>query len=453
MELGFETIGNATLIVHDRGPILATDPWLRGSAYFGSWALSHEVPPEQTAAVLDAPFIWFSHGHPDHLNADSLEVLRDKVILVADHVGGRIRRELEAQGFRVQILPDRRWIELSSRVRVLSVADFNQDSIVLVDVGGTLVVNLNDASDCGWGPFVRKIARRYERSYLVALSGYGDADMINFRDDSGALVPPVAARRDAVGPQIARLLDTFGISTFIPFSSMHRYQRTDSAWADVYTTHLEDYAREFPHERKSLLPAFVQVDVRTGEVDEISPDERRIETRAPEEFGDRWDEPLEPEDGPQLDLYWKGVEHLETFLDFVRFVVGGREHVVLLGEGHERGITFEAPRTSLMTAIAYRVFDDLLIGNFMKTTLHGTWGDEKLFPHFTPYVAKYADNGGARTEDELEAYFAAYRRRAPIGYLRNQLEKSSKSVFRALVPADSMVYRLAKRGYWKLKAG
>src|SRR4051794_31492460 len=36
-ELGFDTIGNATLIAYDGGPVLATDPWLDGPAYFGSW--------------------------------------------------------------------------------------------------------------------------------------------------------------------------------------------------------------------------------------------------------------------------------------------------------------------------------------------------------------------------------------------------------------------------------
>ena len=36
MDLGFETIGNACLIAHDRGPVVATDPWLSGTAYFGS---------------------------------------------------------------------------------------------------------------------------------------------------------------------------------------------------------------------------------------------------------------------------------------------------------------------------------------------------------------------------------------------------------------------------------
>ncbi len=47
LDLGFETIGNATLICHDGGPVLVTDPWLDGGAYFGSWTLSHEIPQEQ----------------------------------------------------------------------------------------------------------------------------------------------------------------------------------------------------------------------------------------------------------------------------------------------------------------------------------------------------------------------------------------------------------------------
>ena len=37
--VGFETIGNATLIAYDNKPILATDPWLSGHAFFGSFGI------------------------------------------------------------------------------------------------------------------------------------------------------------------------------------------------------------------------------------------------------------------------------------------------------------------------------------------------------------------------------------------------------------------------------
>ncbi len=71
-----------------------------------------------------------------------------------------------------------------------------------------------------------------------------------------------------------------------------------------------------------------------------------------------------------------------------------------------------------MKAVRWRVFDDLLIGNFMKTTLHGIWEREApqaLYPDFTPFVAKYADNGGARSSAELREYFEAYMGRGFFG--------------------------------------
>ena len=90
MDLGFETIGNATLIVHDRQPVLVSDPWIKGPAYFGSWTLSHEIPDQQAQAVASAPYVWLSHGHPDHLSFESLEQMRDKTLLLPDHFGARI---------------------------------------------------------------------------------------------------------------------------------------------------------------------------------------------------------------------------------------------------------------------------------------------------------------------------------------------------------------------------
>jgi len=88
MITGFDTIGNAILIAYDAArPALVTDPWITGSAYFGSWGFSHEIPPEQLAAIRGAGYVWLSHGHPDRLRAESLEQLHDKKSLLPDHIG------------------------------------------------------------------------------------------------------------------------------------------------------------------------------------------------------------------------------------------------------------------------------------------------------------------------------------------------------------------------------
>ena len=456
MDLGFETIGNATLVAHDGAPVLATDPWIVGSAYFGSWTRSHVIPERQLHAIRGCRYLWLSHGHPDHLSSESLELLRSAILLLPDHAGGRIRRELAQQGFAVRVLPDRTWVELSPRLHVASIADWNQDGVLLLDIGGRLVVDLNDAGERGWGPFVRGAMRRYRESYMLRLSGYGDADMINLFDEEGRRILPGAAQKNPVGAQLTREVEWYGARFFIPFSSMHRYQRADSVWANAYTTGLDDYAKGFTSRRCELLPAFARVDFLHDAVERIDPPAEPARAIEPGQFGDDWTAPLERGDAEQIEGYLRSVDHVRRSFGFVAFRVAGRELRVSLDGPPRRGLTFEVPRASLMTAVAYRIFDDLLIGNFMKTTLHG---DAALYPDFTPYLAKYGDNGGARTREDLDRYFREYRARDLVGFLRDQLDArcvrplqaDAARLLRLTIGGDSMVFRAVKEAYWGMR--
>jgi len=458
VELGFETIGNATLIAFDNGPVLATDPWIAGSAYFGSWGLSHEVPPEQMAAICGAQYIWFSHGHPDHLNADSLALLRERQVLVPAHVGGRIRADLEGQGFRVRELPVAEWVELSPRVRVMCLPDYNQDAVLLVRIGDALLVNANDSEGPGWRQLIARVIRQHKRSFLLRLTGYGDADMINFFDEQGNRLPSSALQRKRagaqVGPAVAKLAESFGVNYFVPFSSMHRYQREDSAWANECATSVDDHAKGFESKRCRILPAFIRYDVLADRAEPIRPKALPAQSLAVKEFGDDWSEPLERADLDLAGRYFRSIRHLAQFLDFVTLRVGGRDHTIpIAARKFDRGATFEAPRCSLVTALRYAIFDDLLIGNFMKTTLHGQWPESRLYPDFTPYVAKYGDNGGARTAEELRAYFAEYRRRSgTFAFLRHRFAEKAADVVRSSLRVDSAAYRFARRAYWTLRS-
>ena len=452
MDVGFDTIGNATLICYDSAPILVTDPWLVGTAYFGSWTFSHDIPEAQLAAIRQCQFVWLSHGHPDHLSLESLRLLRAKKVLLPDHVGSRIANDLSNQGFSVQVLGDRTWYQLSPRIRVLCIADYNQDGILLVDINGRLVININDASDRGWGGLVNSITRRYKTSFLLRLAGFGDTDMINIFHESGGRLTPRAAKKRPIGQEIAMMLRHFPARYFIPFSSMHRYQRTDSGWADQFSTRLSDYALGFESSRSELLPAFLRWDCNRDTYEQISPSERPIRLVPPEHYGDNWSDPLEKDDAFHIAEYFKSIEHLSDHFDYLNFRVGGRDNIVELSRRKfNRAITFEVPRNSLMRAICHRIFDDLLIGNFMRTTLHGKFDKTGLYPDFTPYVAKYADNGGARSRDELCEYFEQYRQRAPISFLKGLVETHARDVIRNAFNIDSTVYRAARRTYFALK--
>lgn len=80
--------------------------------------MTNIVPAEQMDAIGRTRYVWFSYAHPDHLDGESLEAPKEKEILLPDHVGRRIHRDLSKLGFRVRILPERQWVELSKNIRI-----------------------------------------------------------------------------------------------------------------------------------------------------------------------------------------------------------------------------------------------------------------------------------------------------------------------------------------------
>jgi hypothetical protein len=342
------TTGNATIIVYDGTPLLATDPWIGDEepAYFGSWVLSHRIPQNLKDDIAACPYIWFSHGHPDHLNPTSIERFKGGKILLADHVGSRIHRDIAPNGFDVTILPDRKWVTLTDKVKVHCITTRIQDSILLVDVAGRLFINLNDAGTRDCSRYIRSITKHYKDSYVLALSGYGDADMINIYDESGTFVTPRAARRPSVGAQLTNLCKATGARAFIPSSSFHQYQREDSIWAQTYTTPFDAF-RHGLSPGVELIPPFSSVDCRTGNIETQTHEELAVTPRPASEYGDNWSDQLEARDVAAIEAYFKRKEPVRRHFGFVTFKVGGKEHTIRMEGPKDRGVTFAVPRGSL----------------------------------------------------------------------------------------------------------
>ena len=444
--LGFDSIGSATLIVYDGGPVLTTDAWINDDAYFGSWTHDYAIPSEQLDAIRRAKFHWFSHGHPDHLNIESLPLLTNGQFLLSDHYGGRIRRELENLGHKIRVLKDREWLKISDNVSVYSIANQNQDSILLIDVGGKLIVNTNDSPDFGASRHVRRIAREYKDVYYCALHGWGGADMLNLFAPNGDKLTDPQKKRRPIAPRIQRGAMLHGANYAIPFSGFHMYQREDSAWANSLIPELGDYSSDAISQGPHVLPAFMRVNAETSELREIAPPRNIVKLKKPEVFGDNWTDPIDSDDAKKIQAYFRARQHLAGHFGFIEVKIGGKSTVVDLNPSkRHRGITFEAPRSSFMTCIDYEIFDDLLIGNFMKTTLHGV---DSLYPHFTPYVAKYGDNGAAKSRSELRTYFLHYLLRDPLASALKMMSTQSEDVIRRLAPENSAVFKGAKHLYY-----
>lgn len=452
MDLGFQTCGNASVIAYDGDvPVLVTDPWIRGQQYFGSWALPYLFTPQQREHLAKVSYVWLSHGHPDHLNFESLEIFRDKILLVPTHRGDRIASDLRRLGFKVQDLPGGQWLQLSPRVRIFCCTDWNQDAALLIAFGTRCaVLNLNDGGALGTRAQLLRELLPFRTRFVFRLINYGDADMMNFFTEDGQRITPIAGYPKPLGYEYSKLLKHWHATHTAPFSCNHVYARTDSQWASQYETPQDAHFRGFVAKRGQFIPGYFSYDVLQDRIERTAMICAPRTWRAPEEFGDNWGDPLEPGERAEVAAYLGKFEHPRTRFQFVNFRVGGRDNVVDLEGPKGVGITFEAPRASLLHAVRNEIFDDLLIGNFMKTTLHG--GLRSLYPDFTPYVAKYGDNGRAFSREQLREYFAAYRQAAGFHGWVDQMRLQGTRKVRNVLSANRNLYLFARRVYGYLKS-
>ena len=429
---GFETIGNATLIIHDTGqPLLATDVWLdEHPCYFGSWSLPFKVPDEQRQNIKKCPYIFISHFHPDHLNLASLRNFKHAVLLIAQHWGSRVEKELRGAGFRVVALPSRKWHSIGNNTRILLFNNSLHDSAILVELtaplgGKTLVANLNDSGGLGFEISLRKIARQYSNSFYLGLHGYGDADMINLFDIYGSRLHPVRMTGRQIGREIQSYLNRFKLNVAIPFSSFHQYQRRDSTWANQYTTPIDSYYDGFqPSKYQAILPPFIKVHLKgeSYQYESINPPPNQVSVPIPETvFGDDWSTNLSQAQLAMAHDYFSSIQPLRKLFHEIQLCVGNATHTVFRGSG-KSSIRFQAPSASLMRAIRTNIFDDLLIANFMRVYLDKC--NSLYRPNFNYLVTKYADNGGIRTHAQLKAMFSHYEtQQPPLDWSISQMRK------------------------------
>jgi len=141
-------LGHAAIMLEAGGTRILMDPWLTDPTYYGTW---WHFPPLELG-VRDLPrldYLYISHEHPDHFDPPTLAQLDKDIHVVIPrfkkrrlydtlaHLGFRQITELAyeepfacgAQGPTVHLIrPDRPW----------------DDSAILLQHGGTTVMNVND---------------------------------------------------------------------------------------------------------------------------------------------------------------------------------------------------------------------------------------------------------------------------------------------------------------------
>lgn len=428
--IGAQTIGNATVIAYDDKPILSTDPWLGSDhfAYFGSWYLPYNIPENIYQDILSSKYIFFSHGHPDHLNPDSIHKFKNNKILLGDHVGKRIFKDLKAQGFDVLVLKEKSWISLSKNVSVMSISTKIQDTILIIKIKDDIFINLNDAGPMSYR-FIKKVVKNFKRKFLLSISGWGDADMINFYDKDDNFIEPLAAKKHPVGDYLSLIAKLLTANYVIPFSSFHEYQREDSIWANKYVTPMKEYKNGIHKDITFIEPfAFINSE-NTNDIRSLDLKKNSLNIKKSSEFKDNWNDILEIEDKKIVSDYFDRFEELQNKIGFVNFNIGKKDFNIKMNGPANKGISFELPRNSLIEACKYNIFDDLLIGNFMKTKLHNLKNLYDPVINFNKIVCKYGDNGLAYSKNDLLAYEKEYAKRMGIEYFYDLFANQSKNYF------------------------
>ena len=398
-----------------------------GTCYFGSWALDHPLTDQQIKNVLASDHIWISHGHPDHLHEPSLDLLaQGKRILLPEHYDGDIRDFLRGKGFDVMVLPYREWHELGPELRVMCLDNMNQDGILVIQVGDALLLNLNDSPVAGELGFLRQLVAQHvnDKTYVFALCSV-DADMFNFVDQNGrSLVRPPEERKPPEVWRAGRLAKRLGVRNFCCSSSQHVYARSDSAWANPHRITWDDMCLHWSQPGIRLVPPFSTVNLTNGDVTENhtthQPDPGQFSGTTGE---DEWDASLTEPEWQAVSEFFGRFELLRRHMDYLDITVGRETRRLAIGnhrrrQNRQRGAHFLVPRQSLMATVASGYFDDLLIGNFMKVSL----SNMRLYPFFTPLVAKVGGNAKVYTRPQYGKFLARYFRRNPIGSFAYMLD-------------------------------
>jgi UDP-MurNAc hydroxylase len=149
----FQILSHAGLSVSADGVQLLCDPWVVGSTYWRSW-WNYPPPDRELIRSLRPDYVYLTHVHWDHFQGVSLRRFgTDVTVLIPDGHDSRMREDLNAMGFEKVIeLEHGQTLQLAPdfRVTCYQFGFLPTDSAVVMESGGTTLLNSNDAKFMGW---------------------------------------------------------------------------------------------------------------------------------------------------------------------------------------------------------------------------------------------------------------------------------------------------------------
>jgi hypothetical protein len=142
----FRIVSHACLEIKASGKRLVIDPWLNEPAYWSAWW--HAPPPIFGDDIFGADYVYITHWHFDHFDPKTLRKFgKTTTAIVPKFPISGLRQQLEQIGFeRIVELRHGERIALGDDFSLTSYqVSFQDDSVAVVEAGGTVLVDLNDA--------------------------------------------------------------------------------------------------------------------------------------------------------------------------------------------------------------------------------------------------------------------------------------------------------------------
>jgi hypothetical protein len=172
-----EYICHACLLIETEDLRIVTDPWFNGPAFCGQWHVFPKPVNTEKLGTIDTIFI--SHGHEDHLHEETLRDLPKtaRVFYPYSFFGGA-KEYIEGLGFdSVTEAVTLKKYTISPKTSVTFIIN-SHDSIMVIESGGEVLVNLNDALHSSPGKvidfYLDLIRERWEKIDYV-FCGFGGA--------------------------------------------------------------------------------------------------------------------------------------------------------------------------------------------------------------------------------------------------------------------------------------
>ena len=405
------TLGHASFALFQDGenPILLTDPWLVGSAYWRSWWLQHYPSQEDLDWTAKSAFIYVTHEHPDHFHMPTIRRLGHNPFYLFPELPERgYLDHITRLGYHAELVEPLRWRPLADGVCILSIPVLTDDSLLLVDTPTALILNLNDAKPLpSVVKAIRRLADRIDKP-RVLLCSYSPASLVNsFVDDTGTVA--LKSPRHYVD-YISRLSDALGANFYLPFASQVVFSRMDSCWANGHRTtyqHLQRYWDSRAH----LLPPYATLDLTSFTAEWVTPE--RYQPMDPVKVAALADQRLVEEESATI--FRNDVAELERRLNTWRWLLllifprgfalslGERrlEYHSLLGrvtecDGSTGGeFLVSIPKLTMKEALRNGHISDLGITMFVRVRLLRKFDPRKVYALFM--LLQFADYGHSQS--------------------------------------------------------